>query len=94
MKLFEIWIEGYAATGESGVAHKIGEWEAKTFEEACRNFVYPDDIETSDPNYKIPAKGTKLKLDLKPDGSLQYARPSIWACRLYDNEADVRKSFG
>lgn len=33
-------------------------------------------------------EGKPLKLDK------EYSRPSIWACRLFDNEIDARKSFG
>jgi hypothetical protein len=35
MPLFEIWMEGYAATGESAEAKKIAMVEAPTFREAC-----------------------------------------------------------
>ncbi len=38
VKKFEIWSEGYVATGESGRAMKHGECFGKTFEEACENF--------------------------------------------------------
>lgn len=74
MKKFKIWMEGYAATGESGSAHYIGSAEGETFEEACKN--YRD------------KEGKPLGLDK------HYHYPSIWACRLFDNEQDARKSFG
>lgn len=80
MKEFEIWSEGYAATGERGTAYFHGKAKGETFEEACKNFRDSD--------------GEPLGLDLNEDGSLRYDRPSIWACRLFDNEADARKSFG
>lgn len=35
---FEIWAEGYAATGESGTAHRFGTAEGENFNEAVRNF--------------------------------------------------------
>ena len=38
MNKFEIWIEGYAATGESGIAQKFGEAEGKDLADAVRNF--------------------------------------------------------
>lgn len=34
MKTFEIWIEGYRATGESGCAYFMGSRDADTFSEA------------------------------------------------------------
>lgn len=32
---FEVWMEGYRATGESAPAHKVGEVEAPDFAAAC-----------------------------------------------------------
>jgi len=97
-KEFEIWVEGYAATGERGYASYIGKATGETFEEACRNFEYPHNILRVWP---LPGEdpilihaGEKLNLDLKQDGSICYDRPSIWACRLFDNETDAKKSFG
>lgn len=74
MKEFEIWSEGYAATGESNGAYFHGKAAGETFEEACKNFRYPD--------------GRPLSLDKNRD------YPSIWACQLFDNEVDARRSFG
>ena len=34
-KRFEIWVEGYLATGESGLAHRVGISFGRTFKEAC-----------------------------------------------------------
>ena len=97
MKEYEIWSEGYAATGERGTAHYYGKAMGETFEEACKNFRYPEDIWapsfTPGPNLGrkiVVQKGETLKLD---EGG-HYPYPSIWACRLFDNEADARKSFG
>lgn len=36
-KVFEIWSEGFAATGERGEALFQGQVEAKTFLEACKD---------------------------------------------------------
>ncbi len=38
MRLFEIWSEGYRATGESGVATLHGTGQGETFLEACDNY--------------------------------------------------------
>ena len=38
MKEYEIWSEGYAATGESAPAHLHGKQEAESFFEACLIF--------------------------------------------------------
>ena len=87
MKEYEIWMEGYSATGEHSPAHLIGKAIGETFEAACKNFEEPEDGFRID-GVKYKSKGDKLKLDE------HYPYPSIWACRLYDNEIDARKSFG
>lgn len=87
LKEYEIWMEGYAATGERGYANLIGKAKGKTFNEACNNFRYIEELK----DYKgkvIIDIGDKLGLDK------EYDYPSIWACKLYDNEKDARKSFG
>lgn len=90
MKEYEIWIEGYVISGGSSKASFIGKCEGKDFENACNNFVYPEDIIgyvgfEQKPEVFIE-KGSKLRLD--KDGL------SIWGCRLFDNQTDARKSFG
>lgn len=75
MKEWEIWSEGYAATGEHSTAHFHGKAKGKTFDEACENFEYPEDIFKS---YPLPGedpvlikKGEKLNLDKESDGSFR-----------------------
>jgi hypothetical protein len=38
MKKFQIWVEGYRATGEHGNARFLSEMMATSFQEACDNF--------------------------------------------------------
>ena len=38
MKTFNIWAEGFSATGQTGEANFIGFSEGMTFLEACNNF--------------------------------------------------------
>lgn len=33
--MFEVWVEGYAATGNNAAARKIGDVEADNFRDAC-----------------------------------------------------------
>lgn len=103
MKEYEIWIEGYSATGEHSDASFIGKAMGETFDEACSNFEYPDDLKnpyyTGDENVAeyFHRKGDKLPLDTNSDGTLRRQNRggySIWACMLFENEADARKSFG
>ena len=39
---YEIWSEGFAATGQSGTAHRHGAAEGETFQEACEAFAQAD----------------------------------------------------
>jgi hypothetical protein len=78
--LYEVWTEGYAATGEHGTAFQLTlstelrtKWRGDTFEEACRNAMKSLEWDMS---YYDPGRNT------------------YWACRFYDNEKDARKSFG
>jgi hypothetical protein len=41
IKKFEVWCEGYLATGMEGIPMKArceGTWEGKDFSEACQNY--------------------------------------------------------
>ena len=75
---FEIWSEGYLATGMEGIPEKarmLAEVEADSFQEAC-------DKLCSDPDWQ------------RRYGNYNPERLTVWGCRLFDNEADARKSFG
>lgn len=79
MKEFEIWIEGFSATGESSPATFHGKESGNTFEEACIKKV--GRMLDKDEN--------------QPDGYRRLeGRLCAWACRCFDNETDARKSFG
>ena len=115
MKEFEIWSEGYGATGGESDATFLGNAMGNTFDEACENFRQPEDVPRQwtmrgeDPI--LIKKGTPLNLDKNSDGTYRRGsyrgesapgvnranlkgNYSIWACQLFDNEADARKSFG
>lgn len=97
MKEYEIWSEGYSATGESSTAHYYGKSFGDSFIEACQNFTYPEDIVREWDGFLIVKKGSKLNLDTNEDGTVRKSRtgnPSIWGCALFDNEKDARKLFG
>lgn len=85
MNEYEIWIEGYAATGERSCASFIGRANGDSFYEACENFRYPENITRPSDGEIIVHKGEPLKLDK----NRRY--PSIWGCQLFDNEMDARK---
>lgn len=74
MQLYEVWSEGYRATGEAGEAQYLGTYKARSFSEACAKWVSTQPKE--DHYFFDPAKLT------------------YWGCRLFDGEADARRSFG
>lgn len=39
--IYQIWAEGYRATGEQGTATHFGGMEAKSFQQACDQFFDP-----------------------------------------------------
>lgn len=57
MSLFEIWVEGYCASGDSAPARLLGRVEANTFEEACNILCSPEEWQQRNGNFN-PAKGT------------------------------------
>jgi len=84
----EIWMEGYAATGERQGAQKIGEYFAKNFDEAIE--MYKKEHPTT---HGIERKERKRFINQEAYDKRD-AEYEIWACSLYDNEKDARKSFG
>lgn len=42
-KKFEVWIEGYAASGERGQAYRLGSrdrlWKGSDFKDVCKNAI-------------------------------------------------------
>jgi len=73
MRKYEIWSEGFSATGEYGPAQLMGSSEGNSFEDACRRLA---EKESGFDEYYNPERNT------------------YWGCRLFDNEADARRSFG
>ena len=84
---FEIWMEGYAATGEHGTAQMIGKGFGSTFDEAVKDYM------SKNPKHGIEENGRNRYIS---EDAYKNRRSNwnIWACSLFDNEADARKSFG
>lgn len=76
-------MEGFAATGEHDTAQKLGEAEGADFPDAVRNF-----IKTQPTSGPFQCRINEHK---RENGSVYF---EDWARRLFDNEADARKSFG
>lgn len=87
MKEFEIWSEGYRATGESSDATFHGKFAGETFDDAVNKF-----NEQCVKKYGKPSAEKGSVLDGRTMKPLDDWR--IWGCKLFDNEADARKSFG
>lgn len=82
MGKYDIWIEGYLATGMEGIpnkAHKLASnIEANSFIEAVKKWY------NSEPNALADYGDLTIKNNIA----------SLWGCRLFENEIDARKSFG
>ena len=89
LKPYDIWMEGYAITGNSSGAQKINEAPilAYSFDHAVQSYM------AATPKHGIKRITPQRYAD--PTGYID--RPTnweIWGCALYDNEAQARKSFG
>lgn len=92
MKEFEVWSEGYSATGEHSGAIYHGIVAAETFDEACIKVMGDKLDKNSDGSYR--RGGYRGNAEPGIDRAKLQGNYSIWACQLFDNEADARKSFG
>lgn len=72
MEEYEIWVEGYAATGEMSGASLLAKQKGKSWVDAVSRY-----MEKNPGRIRIDERGF-----------------TDWGCRLFDNEADARKSFG
>lgn len=87
MKKFEIWMEGYAATGEHGTAQKIGEGTGENFDDAVKDYM------SKNPKHGI-SENKRARYLTEEGYTKRKSNWNIWACDLFDNESDARKSFG
>lgn len=77
--VYDIWSEGFCCTGQSGTAQCVARnVEADSFIDAVRKWY----------NSEPDAKNKYGDLSIKKDKAF------LWGCKLFDNEADARKSFG
>lgn len=54
MNKYEIWMEGYRASGDCGTARFEGVWEGETFQEACQKWARA----TNSPQFYDPERNT------------------------------------
>ena len=83
----EIWMEGYAVTGNEAPARMIGKGVGFTFDEAVRDYMS-----------RTPDHGVRENVLAQYENEEAYQNRrsnwNIWACNLFDNQADASKSFG
>lgn len=88
-KLWEIWSEGYVATGEYSDATKLGEFWANSFDEAVEMY------NKTENGQECPAeRNTREKYTTEKYYNNRRSNWSIWVCSLFDTEQEARKSFG
>lgn len=90
LKEYEVWCEGYAATGERSGATLLGKVLARNFAQACdtimckQHLAYIEQDNLPDNKEYCPPR----TWDYNPQ------RLTVWGCRLYWDEMLARKSFG
>lgn len=91
MDKIQIWMEGYAATGESGKAQMIGEYKALDFDDAVLQL-----NDEAIAKYGKPSAEPYTRLSFISQEAFEKRRSNwkIWGCALFNNEQDARKSFG
>ena len=78
-KHYQVWQEGFAATGGSCEGSFIGETKANSFDEAV---------------IKLYGRKLDMEEDNPKEYRRLGGRLCSWAMRFYDNESDARKDFG
>ena len=81
-KEYEIWIEGYAASGDSGKHQLLGTCKGKSFRNAVLNWV----------ESKIKDMG--FVEFTRHYGNFNRKELTLWGCRLFPTEEESAKSFG
>ena len=88
LKEYEVWVEGYAATGESASATLWGKQKARNFAQACHILMCKQFLERAekynDPKYTEYINSSRW--DYNPNDL------SYWGCSFYWSEELARKS--
>jgi len=90
LKEYEVWSEGFSATGQSAEATLVGKAFARNFAQACDIVMCKSHLawieKVNSPDYKEYC--SPRKWDYDPH------RLTDWGCALYWSEELARKSFG
>ena len=84
---YEVWCEGYRATGEHGTAHLVGTGVGETFDDAVRDLMSRKKGHGIEPN-------TPSRYIDEDAYANRRSNWSIWGCDLFDNEAAAKEAFG
>lgn len=76
--MWDVWIEGYQATGEHGHHKFVGSFRVGSFQDACTLAAL-----------KL-ARGNMYTFNKYYD----MQKNTWWGCHFYSNEADAAKDFG
>jgi hypothetical protein len=89
LKEYEVWMTGYAATGESDVASLYGKAKARNFEEACHIVACKSYLEWTEKD-QIEGKSNydAGRWDYDPH------RLSFWGCTFHWSHELAAKTFG
>jgi hypothetical protein len=95
MQTWEIWSEGYAATGERSDASLEGTVWAETFDEACIQLLGDKLDREKDGSFRRGSLRTLMQPGIaRTEAILKGGNYSIWCCQLFPTEQEARKSFG
>lgn len=83
VRLYDIWIEGYAITGNDAQASFLGQEYGRNFKEACHVYMCKRYLQSQ--AYQGEEAG---RWDYNANTQKE------WGCQLYETEEEARKSFG
>jgi hypothetical protein len=89
LKEYEVWMEGYRATGEEGPAHLVGRTHARNFRQACNIIMCTQYLRRVTEENNPAFKGYAEK-----DWCYNPSNLSFWGCGLYMDEKRAKQSFG
>ena len=93
LKEYEVWVEGYSATGESGKAYLAGKCMGRNFGQACHYIMCKNKLELIEnenlfPSHEYTSSSIGCRWDYDP------YKFSLWGCRLFWNEKLAKKLKG
>jgi hypothetical protein len=88
LKEYDIWMGGYAATGEHSTAQYLGKHKGRNFQDACMRYFMKSHLEQIEKNDINDTYYDTKRFDYDP------YKNTFWACILTESEEEARKQFG